>query len=68
MWKNQAQTAYTVQNQYITCGVRHNDGNPFVMWSPNTNNRGGYFYCVRGSYCRSQGDRWLDTNGRAGGP
>ena len=69
MWKNQGQTAYTVRNIISNCGAVSDDGGDYVMWSPNSQDRDGYYYCVYGrSYCRAQGDRWLDTNGRAGGP
>ncbi|KAI1880323.1 hypothetical protein JX265_001944 [Neoarthrinium moseri] len=69
LWKNQAQTAYTVRNRQVTCAGARDVGDNFVMWSPNSQNRGGYYYCVYGrNYCRALGDRWLDTNGRAGGP
>ena len=38
------------------------------MTSPNKNNKGGNFYCVRGKkYCRSMGDSYWQE-GRAGGP
>ncbi|RYP22275.1 hypothetical protein DL765_001789 [Monosporascus sp. GIB2] len=68
VWRRQAQTAYTVRNFKMDCG-RTSYGNPFVMWSPNSNNRGGAYYCVYGrKYVRALGDRWLDLKGRAGGP
>jgi hypothetical protein len=69
VWKKVAQTAYTVRNRYVVgcTAVTYSDN--YVMWSPNTNNRGGEFYCVYGQqYVRAIGDRWLDTTGRAGGP
>lgn len=71
IWKSQAQTAYTVQNmENGNCGAGPRPiGNPFILWSPNKDNRGGYYYCVYGAdFVRSKGDRWLDTTGRAGGP
>ncbi|KAK4119692.1 hypothetical protein N657DRAFT_603964 [Parathielavia appendiculata] len=63
IWKNQAQTAYTVQNAlYNACTGMHPSGSHFVMWSPNRDNRGGNYYCVYGrQYVRWIGDRWLDT-------
>lgn len=69
LWKNQGQTAYTVRNWISTpCQAASAVGNPYVMWSPNANNRRGYYYCVYGS-CRARGDRWLDTNPNTpGGP
>jgi hypothetical protein len=70
VWKNQAQTAYTVQNgDYNRCSGTTDRGGRYVMWSPNAGGRGSYYYCVHGEqYCRNQGDRWLDMGGRAGGP
>ncbi|KAK2022996.1 hypothetical protein LX32DRAFT_628926 [Colletotrichum zoysiae] len=73
LWKSQAQTAYSVRNFQSTdalCGaVNKADTTPFVMWSPNSNNRGGYYYCVYGKqYVRHQGARWLDTKPIVGGP
>lgn len=39
------------------------------MWSSNADDRDSHYYCVHGKdYCRNQGDRWLETDGRAGGP
>ncbi|KAK4184637.1 hypothetical protein QBC35DRAFT_477087 [Podospora australis] len=70
VWKNQAQTAYTVRDivQSSKCGVLQ-ERTPVVMWSPNSGGKGSYYYCVHGkNYCRNKGDRWLDKNGRAGGP
>jgi len=61
----------TVQNmQRDSCKVGGGwdaDGDPFVMFSPNANNRGGGYYCVIGT-CRAQGDNYWDYSGRAGGP
>ncbi|KAK1758186.1 hypothetical protein QBC47DRAFT_358065 [Echria macrotheca] len=70
VWKNEAQTAYTVRNADLNqCTGMHDNGSPYVMWSPNAGGRGSSFYCVHGDrYNRNKGDRWLDTNGRAGGP
>ncbi|TDZ74410.1 hypothetical protein CTRI78_v000745 [Colletotrichum trifolii] len=71
LWKSQAQTAYTVRNRLRTsCGPIQDSGGNYVMWSPNSNNRGGYYYCVYGrQYVRYLGDRWLDTSpNRPGGP
>ncbi|RBR26133.1 uncharacterized protein FIESC28_01161 [Fusarium coffeatum] len=71
VWYNTAHTAYTVQNmQRDSCAVGGGwdaDGDPFVMFSPNANNRGGGYYCVIGT-CRAQGDNYWDYSGRAGGP
>ncbi|CAG7564520.1 unnamed protein product [Fusarium equiseti] len=71
VWYNTAHTAYSVQNmQRDSCKVGggwDTDGDPFVMFSPNTNNRGGGYYCVIGT-CRAQGDNYWDYSGRAGGP
>lgn len=71
VWKNQAQTAYTVQNtEYNVCTGTRYVGNQYVMWSPNNDNRGGYYYCVYGrDYVRNKGDQWLDTSpDHPGGP
>ncbi|KAL1896310.1 hypothetical protein Sste5346_004693 [Sporothrix stenoceras] len=69
VWKNQGQTAYTVQNKDSNECASPNYGSPFVMWSPNADGRGSHYYCVHGrDYCRNEGDRWLETDGRAGGP
>ncbi|KAF7557609.1 hypothetical protein G7Z17_g542 [Cylindrodendrum hubeiense] len=58
----------TVQNYvFNTCGPNSDDGDPYVMYSPNDQNRGGGYYCVVGT-CRSQGDQYWDKTGRAGGP
>ena len=61
----------TIQNmQRDSCAVGGGwgaDGDPFVMFSPNANNRGGGYYCVIGT-CRAQGDNYWDYSGRAGGP
>lgn len=43
LWKNQAQTAFTVQNYRKYCDRNEVHGDPFVMWSPNENNRQGYY-------------------------
>ncbi|KAG9255765.1 uncharacterized protein F5Z01DRAFT_699546 [Emericellopsis atlantica] len=69
VWYNLAHTAYTVHNhEYNSCVWPTNKySDPFVMWSPNKNNRGGGYYCVIGT-CRAQGDYYWDLNGRAGGP
>lgn len=72
VWRKQAQTAYTVENgvRYTACSGFYTSGEPYVLWSPNQGNRGGYFYCVHGrQYVRWQGDRWLDTSPAVpGGP
>ena len=69
VWKHQAQTAYTVRSLLKSPCYKDEDFGTRVIWSPNENNRGGFFYCVYGKqYVRSIGDRWLDKTGRAGGP
>ncbi|KAK3905792.1 hypothetical protein C8A05DRAFT_41308 [Staphylotrichum tortipilum] len=71
VWKKVGQTAYTVQNWDLNqCTGAHKSGGPFVMWSPNSHNKGMWFYCVSGrQYVRWLGDRWLDTDpGMPGGP
>ena len=66
VWYNMAYTAYTVQNGYQgDCLDVQVD--PYVMWSPNTNNAGGGYYCVVGT-CRNINAEYWDYNGRAGGP
>ncbi|KAK8084047.1 hypothetical protein PG996_002828 [Apiospora saccharicola] len=68
LWKKQGQTAYTVQNHYVSCAGRQDVGSPYVIWSPNSRNINGFYYCVVGhQYCRNNGDRWLETDGPAGG-
>lgn len=69
VWYNVAYTAYTVRNGKYSPGVGSwtPHGDPFVIWSPNANNKGGGFYCVIGA-CRSQGDGYWVESGRAGGP
>ncbi|KAF5689054.1 hypothetical protein FDENT_4556 [Fusarium denticulatum] len=67
IWYNIAHTAYTVQEwTKNTCTDGHG-GTPYVMYSPNENNKGGGYYCVIGT-CRSKGEGYWDYNGRAGGP
>ncbi|KAK6218085.1 hypothetical protein QIS74_02517 [Colletotrichum tabaci] len=69
LWKKQAQTAYTVQNRMFVCDEPRDAGGNYVMWSPNRDNRGGWYYCVHGrQYVRWMGDRWLDTTPVRGGP
>ncbi|KAK4182911.1 hypothetical protein QBC35DRAFT_395003, partial [Podospora australis] len=70
VWKNQAQTAYTVRNYNFNQCTGTSWSSPCVMCSPNAGNRGGYYYCVYGrQYVRHKGDRWLDTSdSRPGGP
>ena len=69
VWKSQAQTAYTVTNYRQDPCIGNTESAPFVMWSPNSNDRGAYYYCVQGrDYVRNVGDSWVDYNGRAGGP
>ncbi|KAI8663172.1 hypothetical protein NCS57_00917300 [Fusarium keratoplasticum] len=72
VWKNQGQTAYTVQNGvYNSCTNSWlSVGGHIIVWSPNANNRRGFYYCVYGrNYVRAMGDRWLDTSPNTpGGP
>ncbi|KAH6650203.1 hypothetical protein F5144DRAFT_636699 [Chaetomium tenue] len=71
VWKKMGQTAYTVQNgDYNQCSGFQKSGSPFVMWSPNTNNRGGNFYCVFSQqYARNIGDQYIDKSDKwPGGP
>ncbi|KAL2758859.1 hypothetical protein ACRALDRAFT_1069049 [Sodiomyces alcalophilus JCM 7366] len=72
VWKNQGQTAYTVQPgiRHVCTNTWHASGSQVIIWSPNANNARGYYYCVYGhSYVRNIGDRWLDTGSHTpGGP
>jgi hypothetical protein len=72
VWKNQGQTAYNVQNGLFNpcLNTFQPVGGESRIWSPNANNRRGYYYCVYGrGYVRAIGDRWLDTAGHTpGGP
>ncbi|KAJ3460924.1 hypothetical protein MRS44_011791 [Fusarium solani] len=72
VWKNQGQTAYTVQNGvYNSCTNSWlSVGGHIIVWSPNANNGRGFYYCVYGrNYVRAMGDRWLDTSPNTpGGP
>ncbi|RMY26147.1 hypothetical protein D0866_10923 [Hortaea werneckii] len=69
LWKHTGHTAYTVQNQDCNpCTGCEDRGGPYVMTSPNSNNIGTNFYCVRGSACRLRGSHYWQYNIRAGGP
>ncbi|RYP43800.1 hypothetical protein DL768_009661 [Monosporascus sp. mg162] len=71
VWYNTAHTAYTAQNGIVNtvCGGSEPVGDPFILFSPNTDNVGGSYYCVIGAqYCRSKGQGYWDKSGRAGGP
>lgn len=60
---------YTVQNQDCNpCTGCEDRGGQYVMTSPNSNNIGTNFYCVRGSACRLRGSHYWQYNIRAGGP
>ncbi|KAL6354846.1 hypothetical protein LRP88_12203 [Fusarium phalaenopsidis] len=50
-----------------SCGGSYTARGPYILFSPNEQNRGGGYYCVIGT-CRSQGDEYWDKSGRAGGP
>ncbi|KAF5675860.1 hypothetical protein FCIRC_7232 [Fusarium circinatum] len=67
IWYNIAHTAYTVQEWTKNTCTEGSGGTPFVMFSPNENNKGDGYYCVIGT-CRSKGEGDWDYNGRAGGP
>ncbi|KAF5975483.1 hypothetical protein FCOIX_7669 [Fusarium coicis] len=67
IWYNIAHTAYTVQEYTKNTCTEGKGGTPYVMYSPNENNKGGGYYCVIGT-CRSKGEGYWDYNGRAGGP
>ncbi|RSL82000.1 hypothetical protein CEP51_005430 [Fusarium floridanum] len=68
IWYNTAHTAYTVrETARNSCGGSYTARGPYILFSPNEQNRGGGYYCVIGT-CRSQGDEYWDKSGRAGGP
>ncbi|KAK3938466.1 hypothetical protein QBC46DRAFT_440464 [Diplogelasinospora grovesii] len=70
VWCSNGYTSYRVRNEWknVDCGDSYL-GDPFIMYSPNTDNPGGGNYCVIGDqYCRSQGAGYWDYNTRAGGP
>ncbi|PCG96925.1 Hypothetical protein PENO1_065820 [Penicillium occitanis (nom. inval.)] len=68
VWYNTAHTAYTCENgEFNACTGFSGDGDNFVMYSPNSNNVGGGYYCVVGT-CRSQGEGYWNYDGPAGGP
>jgi hypothetical protein len=68
VWHKVAHTAYTVQNVFVgsTC-LGTEDTSDYILFSPNTNNVGGGYYCVVGS-CRNYMDSYWVKDGRAGGP
>lgn len=67
VWQSIAHTAYTVRTKNSGhCGNGY--GPPFVIKSPNKHDVGSTYYCVRGSACRSNGAKYWNNNGRAGGP
>lgn len=72
VWKKQGQTAYTVKKgSFNACtNTWLPSGGNIIIWSPNSNNRRGNYYCVYGrNYVRAMGDRWLDTSPNTpGGP
>ncbi|KAK0736414.1 hypothetical protein B0T21DRAFT_288243 [Apiosordaria backusii] len=64
VWQKVAHTAYTVQNWIVNpC---NNDakpeGEPFVIWSPNANNVGSEYYCVRNTCRAGKGDNYWDKS------
>jgi hypothetical protein len=70
IWYNTAHTAYTVRSTTTSSCYTPNNGqagDPYVLKSPNSQNRGGGYYCVIGT-CRAKGDEYWDNSGRAGGP
>ncbi|KAK7418933.1 hypothetical protein QQX98_003636 [Neonectria punicea] len=71
VWYNTAHTAYTVRSvvtqQQPCSNPVETVSDPVVIKSPNSNNRGGGYYCVIGT-CRAKGDAYWDDNGPAGGP
>lgn len=71
IWYNTAHTAVTVRNyvsQLAPCGNPVTIvSDPVIVKSPNSDNRGGGYYCVIGT-CRAKGDNYWDNTGPAGGP
>ncbi|KAI6819206.1 hypothetical protein KC367_g4365 [Hortaea werneckii] len=68
LWKHIGHTAYTVQNQDCnSCTGCQSRGGEYVMTSPNSNNIGTDFYCVRGNACRLRGSHYWQYGIRAGG-
>ena len=72
VWYSTAFTAYQVQNHAVNeqCGGDNPSGEPFTMYSPNSQNKGAKaYYCVVGANnCRSQGDQYWVYDGKQGGP
>ncbi|CAP65758.1 uncharacterized protein PODANS_7_445 [Podospora anserina S mat+] len=71
VWQMIAHTAYTVQNYIVyPCSNKAvRDGDPFILWSPNANNVGSEYYCVRNTCRAGKGDNWWDKSpSRPGGP
>ncbi|KIM99297.1 hypothetical protein OIDMADRAFT_166920 [Oidiodendron maius Zn] len=67
IWYLTAHTAYTVQNyNYNQCTGAQPSGTA-IIFSPNKNNAGGYYYCVINS-CANEGYHYWDYSGPAGGP
>lgn len=57
VWYNVAYTGYTVADwTYNSCTGSHQDTVPYVIWSPNSNNGHGNYYCATGDECATQGD------------
>jgi len=68
IWYNTAHAAYTCENgEYNACTGFSGDGDDLVMYSPNSNNVDGGYYCVVGS-CRSQREGYWNYDGLVGGP
>ncbi|KAF8858500.1 hypothetical protein BDZ45DRAFT_714455 [Acephala macrosclerotiorum] len=68
VWYNTAHTAHTIQNgAYNDCTGFSPSGGDLVMYSPNSNNVGGGYYCVIGT-CRSQGSEYWNYDSPAGSP
>jgi hypothetical protein len=71
IWYKTAHTAVTVHNIMTMQAPCSNPvetiSDNIILKSPNSNNRGGGYYCVIGT-CRAKGDAYWDDNGPAGGP
>ncbi|KAH6962674.1 hypothetical protein BKA56DRAFT_698738 [Ilyonectria sp. MPI-CAGE-AT-0026] len=71
VWYNTAHTAVTVRNYLSKLAPCENPvtvvSDPVIVKSPNSDNRGGGYYCVIGT-CRAKGDNYWDKTGPAGGP
>ncbi|KAJ4127885.1 hypothetical protein NW768_008165 [Fusarium equiseti] len=65
IWYSTAHTAYTVKKLTSNPCTGTTKYGPYIIFSPNKQNRGGGYYCVNGA-CRAKDDEYWDYNGRAG--